>query len=183
MDDSGTATRERLLSAAVEACVSSGYEGTTLGDIARRAGVSAPAVYNHFRGKEELLVEAGRWSLDRLSTVAPRPVDAGSMVRAFLSVDFASTRRLLAELHLAGQRRPEVAELLATWHRDHAAIWAARAASDSAPADVTTYFALLLGLCHIEALGSLGAPVDEVAVRAASFADSLFTTNAEERPR
>ena len=48
IDEHGTPTRERLLRAAVEACVEFGYDGATLADIARRAGVSTPAVYSHF---------------------------------------------------------------------------------------------------------------------------------------
>ena len=38
IDEHGTPTRERLLRAAVEACVEFGYDGATLADIARRAG-------------------------------------------------------------------------------------------------------------------------------------------------
>ena len=42
VDEHGTPTRERLIRAAVEACVEHGYDGATLSDIARRAGVSTP---------------------------------------------------------------------------------------------------------------------------------------------
>ena len=58
VDRHGTPTRERLLNAAADACVEHGYVGATLADIARRADVSTPAIYSHFSGKADLLVEA-----------------------------------------------------------------------------------------------------------------------------
>ena len=67
VDDAGVATRERLLAAAAASCVANGFDGATLGDIARRADVSAPAIYNHFGGKVELMMAAGRYALSRLS--------------------------------------------------------------------------------------------------------------------
>ena len=106
-DQPGASTRERLLAATVASCVEHGYRGATLADIASRAGVSAPAIYNHFGDRAELLVEAGRWALDRLE---PRPPgatpSAATAVHVFLGDGFAETRRFLVELHLAAQRDP-----------------------------------------------------------------------------
>ena len=56
VDEHGTPTPERLLDAAVAACIERGYEEATLSDIARRADVSTPAVYSHFAGKAELMI-------------------------------------------------------------------------------------------------------------------------------
>ena len=167
-------TRERLLAAAVAACVERGFEDTTLGDIARRAAVSAPAIYNHFGSKEELLVAAGRWALDRLRVDDSGRLTAADAVRAFLADDFADSRRLLAELHLAGQRHPEVAELLAKWHGDHAAEWTRRVPGIDRDAAVKTFFALLLGLCHIESMPTLTARTDTVAGQAVRLTRVLF---------
>ena len=97
------ATRERLLAATVAACVEHGFEGTTVADIARRAGVSAPAIYNHFGGKVELLVAAGRWGLDQVRPADGTPLTPEGAARAFLAGSFADTRCLLVELHLAGR--------------------------------------------------------------------------------
>jgi AcrR family transcriptional regulator len=168
------ATRERLLAAAVAACVARGFEDTTLGDIAARADVSAPAIYNHFGSKEELLVAAGRWALDRLRVGDSARLTAAETVRAFLADDFADSRRLLAELHLAGQRHPEVAELLAKWHGDRAAEWAQRVRAPDADAVVKTFFALLLGLCQIESMPTLPADAAAVADQAVALAHVLF---------
>ena len=121
VDADGTPTRERLLRAAIESCVEFGYEGATLADIARRAEVSTPAVYSHFDGKAALLVEASKHALDAIST-SRLPGQAGirEIARYWLRPDFASTRVLVAELHCAAIRQPEVAALLAAWQADNA---------------------------------------------------------------
>lgn len=51
-------TRERLVAAAAQAFAHRGYEGTRVADIAAAAGVSNGALYAHFGGKAQLLVEA-----------------------------------------------------------------------------------------------------------------------------
>ena len=180
LDDAGIATRERLLSAAIASCVEHGFEGVTVGDIAARADVSAPAIYNHFGGKVELLVAAGRWALDRLRPSDSAQLSAAEVMRAFLADGFADSRRLLVELHLAGQRHPEVAELLAAWHRQHASAWAKRSDDPDADAIVVTWFALLLGLCQIQSLASLAVPTPAVADHAEAMIHVLFP---EEHPR
>jgi AcrR family transcriptional regulator len=59
----GEQTRERLLTAAVELFGSRGFEATSLKDLAASAGVRAPAIYNHFDSKEDILVAAATWAL------------------------------------------------------------------------------------------------------------------------
>ncbi len=167
-------TRERLLAAAVAACVEHGFEATKLRDIGRRADVSAPAVFKHIGSKAELVVAAGRWALDRIRPDERGRTSAADVVRAFLSDDFADSRRMQVELHLAGQRHPEVAELLAKWHGDHAAQWAPRASGPDADAAVKTFFALLLGLCQVESLSALPGSASAVADQAVALADRLI---------
>jgi AcrR family transcriptional regulator len=53
----GIATRDRLLLAASELFARDGYEGTSIGDIAHRAGVGVGTVYHHFEDKRSLLLE------------------------------------------------------------------------------------------------------------------------------
>ena len=48
------ASRERILEAASNKFLRSGYAGTTLGSIAAETGITTPAIYWHFRSKEEL---------------------------------------------------------------------------------------------------------------------------------
>lgn len=177
-DEFGTATRERLLAAAVASCAEQGFEGTTVADIAKRADVSAPAIYNHFGGKVELLVEAGRFALDGLNATAGAQLTAAAIARAFMADEFADTRRLLSELHLAAQRHPDVADLLAKWHGDHAARWLSRASNADPASTVKTFFALLLGLCQLDALSSLSAPQLAVEARVDELLAVLFPAEA-----
>lgn len=174
LDEFGTATRERLLVSAVASCAQQGFEGTTVADIAKRADVSAPAIYNHFGGKVELLVQAGRFALDRLNAAAGEQLTAAAIARAFMADDFADTRRLLSELHLAAQRHPEVADLLAKWHGDHASRWISRAGETDPGATVKTFFALLLGLCQLDSMSSLTAPKRAVEARVDQLLAVLF---------
>jgi AcrR family transcriptional regulator len=121
VDADGIPTRDRLLRAAVDACVECGYEGATLADIARRADVSTPAVYGHFTGKAALLVEATKRELDAISTTRLRgEASIREIARHWMRPDFARTRVLVAELHGAAIRQPEVAELLAAWQLENA---------------------------------------------------------------
>jgi AcrR family transcriptional regulator len=50
--------RERLLGAMVALTAEGGYEGTRVADIVKLAGVSRGAFYEHFKDKEECLLEA-----------------------------------------------------------------------------------------------------------------------------
>jgi AcrR family transcriptional regulator len=51
---SADATRQRILTAALELFADRSYDGATMRDIADRAGVSQPSVSYHFRTKHEL---------------------------------------------------------------------------------------------------------------------------------
>jgi AcrR family transcriptional regulator len=153
LDEHGTPTRERLLRAAVEACVEFGYEGVTLSDIARRASVSTPAVYSHFSGKAALLVEAIKHELYAISrTRLPGEAGIREIARLWLQPSFAPTRVLVAELHCAAIRQPDVAELLADWQRENAARLQQAGLTLS---QARMYYMLLLGLSHADEVSSL----------------------------
>src|SRR5438445_12847748 len=51
-----SARRQQLLAAAQEVFVANGYHAAAMDDIAERAGVSKPVLYQHFPGKLELYV-------------------------------------------------------------------------------------------------------------------------------
>jgi AcrR family transcriptional regulator len=177
----GRATPERLLSAAAEAFAEHGFGGATLADIAARAGVTTGAIYNHFAGKEDLLVVAARGVLEGLAPRVPRALDPAEEARgaaqAFLAPRSQQMRRLLVELHLAATRSPALAALLARWHRERAAELLARippGAGDPA-AVVKTFFLLLMGLTHLESLSGIPAPHGDVESLAARLAAALFT--------
>ena len=50
----GDATRERILDAAEQVFADSGYEGTTLREIAAKVGIREPSLYGHFANKDAI---------------------------------------------------------------------------------------------------------------------------------
>ncbi len=53
----GQATRQKLVDAAIELFEKKGYNGVTVDDICRKAGVSKGAFYGHFESKDQALLE------------------------------------------------------------------------------------------------------------------------------
>ena len=60
-------TRSRLLATALEVFAQQGFKATTMRDLAVAVGIKAPAIYNHFTSKEELLCEALLWAMDHFN--------------------------------------------------------------------------------------------------------------------
>lgn len=50
--------REQILAVAVRLFAERGYHGVSMDDVGSAAGVTGPALYHHFRGKEAMLVAA-----------------------------------------------------------------------------------------------------------------------------
>nr|MBA3541734.1 TetR/AcrR family transcriptional regulator [Deltaproteobacteria bacterium] len=67
--------RETLVKVALRAIAEDGLEGFTLREVARRAGVSAPAVYRHFADKDDLLVAVASECAERLAAVMVEAVE------------------------------------------------------------------------------------------------------------
>ncbi|GES27585.1 helix-turn-helix domain-containing protein [Streptomyces angustmyceticus] len=104
-------SRERLLRATVELVGERGFEATTLGDIAQRAGVARGLVSYYFPGKRQLLQSAVHRLMHLTLQAAlerePRPdgPDAGRelLARAIDAVlGLARDRPLLMRTHMAG---------------------------------------------------------------------------------
>ncbi|MEW1748396.1 TetR/AcrR family transcriptional regulator [Streptomyces angustmyceticus] len=104
-------SRERLLRATVELVGERGFEATTLGDIAQRAGVARGLVSYYFPGKRQLLQSAVHRLMHRTLQAAlerePRPdgPDAGRelLARAIDAIlGLAQDRPLLMRTHMAG---------------------------------------------------------------------------------
>src|SRR5260370_15782613 len=58
--------REQLLAVAEETFVELGYQGASLEDVAARAGVTRPLLYNYFESKDELYLECVRRAREEL---------------------------------------------------------------------------------------------------------------------
>jgi AcrR family transcriptional regulator len=53
----GPGTRQAILEAAFHLFLEQGYHGTSMRQVAGRAGITPAAIYNHFQGKEALFVD------------------------------------------------------------------------------------------------------------------------------
>ncbi|MFJ7908484.1 TetR/AcrR family transcriptional regulator [Kitasatospora sp. NPDC096204] len=90
-DQRRTATRERLLAAALELFATQGYAATTYDHIAERADVGRQTAFNHFRRKEDFVtawVQQRHEVLDRLDEAHASATEA-----------LAGALRALAELN------------------------------------------------------------------------------------
>jgi AcrR family transcriptional regulator len=115
-----SARRKQLLGAAREVFVVHGYHAAAMDDIAERAGVSKPVLYQHFPSKRELYLALVQQHSDELleairaalaSTTNNKQRVAATMAAYFSFVDSGSDAfRLIFESDLRND--PEVADLL-----------------------------------------------------------------------
>jgi|GEM_PF-3525580 len=73
-----TPTREKVLQAAIDLFADTGYAGTPVRSIARRAGITEAAVYRHYPNKEALLLSILKLVEEGLYTPLPGEEDFGS---------------------------------------------------------------------------------------------------------
>lgn len=94
--------RARLVAAAAEQLADHGYAGCSVAAVARRAGVAAGTVYNHFAGKDELVREVFLAVVSREVAAVRNAVAAASGAEARIAA-FVETfsRRALRSRRLA----------------------------------------------------------------------------------
>lgn len=92
---SGTGRREQILAVAAQLFARHGFHGVSIADLGAAVGVSGPALYRHFPGKEALLAEMLVGISEHLlaggqdiATAVPDPHEALAALVAF-QVDFA----------------------------------------------------------------------------------------------
>ncbi|WP_245873284.1 TetR/AcrR family transcriptional regulator [Streptomyces phaeoluteigriseus] len=169
-------SRERFLQAAVELVSERGYEATTLGDIADRAGSARGLVSYYFPGKRQLVQSAVHRLMHRTLEEAlerePRTGDGRErMARAVDAIlGLARDRTVLMRQHMAGLLQAEgfvqcpeqrrLAELL----RDTVA----RHGSRDVDTDYPMLRSLLMGAVYAMVLPNVGMPL--APLRAELFA-------------
>ncbi len=134
-----TARRRQLLDAALSVFVAQGYHAAAMDDIADRAGVSKPVLYQHFPGKRDLylalLDESAAALMDAVRTAMLSTTDNKARVRATVSAyyEFVEDKngafRLVFESDLIGE--PEVRDRLEAVERQCANAVAAVIAEDT----------------------------------------------------
>ncbi|RAJ37574.1 TetR family transcriptional regulator [Kitasatospora sp. SolWspMP-SS2h] len=88
-----------LLAVTVQVFNERGYDGTSMEDLSRAAGISKSSIYHHVRGKEELLRLAVGRALDALFAILDEPAAAaGRPVDRLEHVVRRTAEVLLAEL-------------------------------------------------------------------------------------
>ena len=88
-----------LLDVAVRVFNERGYDGTSMDDLARAAGISKSSFYHHVEGKEALLAAACERALSALSAIRDEPASrSGPALARFEHVLRRTAEALLAEL-------------------------------------------------------------------------------------
>jgi AcrR family transcriptional regulator len=152
-------TRGRVLNAAAEVFAECGFDGARVAQIAKVAGLSVGAIYNHYDSKAELLAAVvERHSADEIGRLLAEGKTGG-----VLDLIVAKGRRLdrgpllaplLAEVIVAARRDPDAAKVLAREVLQREQLLAdvvrlSQAAGDVADdvdADAIARFCLMLGL-------------------------------------
>ncbi|MGH4031886.1 TetR/AcrR family transcriptional regulator [Actinomycetota bacterium Odt1-20B] len=168
-------SRDRLLQATVDLVGERGYEATTLGDIADRAGSARGLVSYYFPGKRQLLQSAVHRLMHRTLSAAleqePLPADGREyLARAVDAIlGLARDQPLLMRTHMAGilqaegfVRCPEQQRLqeLLSWSVE-------KYGSEDVDRDYKLLRALLMGA--VFALLIPGAPMPAATLRAELF--------------
>lgn len=120
----GNGVRDVVLTATAEVVASVGFERATAARIARRAGYTTGAIYEHYANKGELMADLVEALFTELYFASPRrdlqllgqpdvaELFAG-VVAGHLAPDATSLQRLKVEVHLAASHHPYIDEALA----------------------------------------------------------------------
>lgn len=114
------AVADRLIEAAGLVFSERGYEGATVAEIARRAGLTTGAIYSRFDGKADLLLAAiDRHTAPGFELLFSEARFAGQSEqilsvagRHLVDADVSDAGQLLLEAFVAARRDPQVAELM-----------------------------------------------------------------------
>jgi len=116
-----------LIAAALKELAHEGIEGVSLRSVARRAGVSAPAVYRHFADKEALLVAVAAECADRLAAAMMAAVEDAPAhpLGRFRAIGVAVVRFAVANPeHFRALSLTGLAERAPTPQRERERLWA-----------------------------------------------------------
>ena len=91
------ARRRQLLDAATEVFVARGYHAAAMDEIAERAGVSKPVLYQHFPGKQDLYLALLDESVGRLVEAVAGAIRSTTDNRQRVSATFAAYFEFVAE--------------------------------------------------------------------------------------
>jgi len=118
-------TRERILSSAATLFAEHGFEGSSMPAIARSSGITAGAIYKHFKSKGELLLEVVKRSFESTPLFIQNATTGASgelprLASVYTEPELKLVRQLSIEVHAAASRDRGVRRVLAI--SDEAAI-------------------------------------------------------------
>ncbi len=97
-------TKEKILRAAREAFAEKGFNGVSVDEIAKRAGVKKALIYYYFPSKEELFEEVWRVAIEELEDHLFKQVENErgylNKIKKFLRayIDFVTNKKVLSEV-------------------------------------------------------------------------------------
>ena len=111
-------TRERILTAAASLFAEHGFDGSSMPAIARSSGITAGAIYKHFKSKGELLLEVVKRSFESTplfmqTSAAATATYLPRLASAYTEPELKLVRQLSIEVHSAASRDSEVRRVLA----------------------------------------------------------------------
>jgi AcrR family transcriptional regulator len=116
--------REKILSTAKSLFILHGYHGLAMRQISEALNVSKPALYYHFKDKEELFLAILKAYLDEmegaLNQIAAKPVTCREKIRLFVAYVLVQPPGQRAIIRLASQEMGQLSDLarkpeVATW--------------------------------------------------------------------
>ncbi|WP_370250311.1 TetR/AcrR family transcriptional regulator [Nocardioides sp.] len=124
--------REQILATAAELFAARGFHGVSVSDIGAACGVSGPALYKHFAGKDAVLAEMLVSISEQLLGVGEQRVDDADGAEAALAaliawhVDFALRHRALIVVQDRdwSSLPPEARERVRALQRSYVDLWA-----------------------------------------------------------
>ncbi len=93
----GERTREAIVEAAFLLFMQQGYHGTSMRQMAREAGISPAAIYNHFESKEEIFVTVLGLKAPYREVIAALDGAQGEDAEAYIQDAFQRMRASIAE--------------------------------------------------------------------------------------
>jgi len=185
-------TRERVLDAAAAVFAEQGYEGARVAAIAKQAGLSVGAIYNHWPSKADLLAAVvERTTSDELMQLFTSGATSDGVLDIIATMGRVLDERppvapLLAEVALAARRDPESAEVLRREVAAHEAVLVdlfrfGQSAGDvdhGVSPEVGARYCLMLGLGSllVRAIGLPSTPHDDWASLIDRLVDGFRTT-------
>ena len=165
-------TKERLLDEAMRLFGERGYDGTSVADIERAAGLTpgAGGLFHHFRTKEDVLaagIERHLGRLDALRQIRDIVPPLGdlraelTLLARYVFAELAEERELFRVLFTESRQRPAllaeaVDRIVGDSYREFAAWLRRMAPASSLPGDAETVAAIALGaLAHYRILEDL----------------------------